>query len=328
MPERYEHSGNAAKTTLTNAVGTGDTSLIIASATGWPTGAVGKFWLVLDRGLATEEKVLALSRTGTTITVSARGADGTTAFAHAAGTTTVEHIFAATEADDASAHIMATTDRHGIGAASAVVGTQTAQTLINKTIDGASNTLTIPQSQVTNLVTDQATQNTRLDALEAGSSGGPTGAITAYAASAAPTGWLLCDGAAVSRSTFAALFAVIGTTYGAGDGSTTFNVPNLKGRVPVGLDAGQTEFDALAETGGAKTHTLVTAEMPSHAHDVTMLNGSQPQTIETVFPGSSGTSNRHMVAVGAGDWDAPATGGGGAHNNLQPYLTLRYIIKT
>ena len=80
----------------------------------------------------------------------------------------------------------------------------------------------------------------------------PTGAVSAFAGSAAPTGWLLCDGSDVSRTTYSDLFAVVGTTYGAGDGSTTFGLPNLEGRVPVGLDAGQTEFDALAETGGSK----------------------------------------------------------------------------
>jgi microcystin-dependent protein len=77
-----------------------------------------------------------------------------------------------------------------------------------------------------------------------------------FAGSTAPTGWLLCDGTAVSRTTYSDLFAITSTTYGVGDGSTTFNLPNLKGRVPVGLDTSQTEFDVLGETGGAKTHTL------------------------------------------------------------------------
>jgi len=87
------------------------------------------------------------------------------------------------------------------------------------------------------------------------------GAIVAYGGSAAPSGWLLCDGAAVSRTTFSALFAVCGTQFGAGDGSTTFNVPNLKGRVVVGIDAGQTEFDVRGETGGSKT-------LPNHLHTI------------------------------------------------------------
>jgi microcystin-dependent protein len=173
--------------------------------------------------------------------------------------------------------------------------------------------------------------------------GVPVGSVSAYAGSAAPSGWLLCDGAAVSRTTFAALFGVVGTTYGTGDGSTTFNVPNLKGRVPVGLDAGQTEFDALAEAGGEKVHTLSLAEMPVHAHNLT-------------DPGHAHTSSRHnhnvdvsveasfgtpVTAAGAtgGDFFTATTaagtgmgiqnaGSGAAHNNLQPYLTLNYIIRT
>jgi hypothetical protein len=81
------------------------------------------------------------------------------------------------------------------------------------------------------------------------------------------------DGAAVSRTTYSDLFALIGTTYGAGNGSTTFNVPNLKGRVPVGLDGSQTEFDALGEAGGEKAHVLTIGEMPAHTHPP---DGQQP----------------------------------------------------
>lgn len=83
----------------------------------------------------------------------------------------------------------------------------------------------------------------------------PTGTVADYAGAIAPAGWLLCDGAAVSRVTYATLFTLIGETYGAGDGVTTFNVPNAKGRVVVGLDGGDTDFDALGETRGAKTVT-------------------------------------------------------------------------
>lgn len=107
----------------------------------------------------------------------------------------------------------------------------------------------------------------QMNALEAATV--PTGAVTMYGASTAPTGWLLCDGTAVSRTTYAALFTAISTTYGVGNGSTTFNLPNLKGKVPVGRDSADTAFDVLGETGGAKTHTLTTSEMPSHTHTQT-----------------------------------------------------------
>ena len=95
----------------------------------------------------------------------------------------------------------------------------------------------------------------------------PAGVINMYGGSSAPTGWLLCDGSAVSRTTYSELFTAISTTYGSGDGSTTFNVPNLSGKVPVGKDSADTDFDTLGETGGSKTHTLTTAQLPSHTHN-------------------------------------------------------------
>ena len=146
----------------------------------------------------------------------------------------------------------------------------------------------------------------------------PTGGVMSYIAATAPTGWLLCDGAAVSRTTYADLFTVISTTYGAGNGSTTFNVPNLKGRVPVGLDSTQTEFDALAETGGAKTHTLTTNQIPSHSHNVQDVGGTASVAGGAFVEGITTASDR----------STDAAGGGQAHNNLQPYLVLNFIIKT
>ena len=149
-----------------------------------------------------------------------------------------------------------------------------------------------------------------------------TGSITIYAGSTAPTGYLLCDGSAVSRSTYSDLFDIIGTTYGTGDGSTTFNLPNLKGKVVVGQDSNDTDFDTLGETGGEKTHTLITEEIPSHSHDGL-------KNIQYVYTGSG--TNGAGVALNTGTNDARITtynaGGGQAHNNLQPYIVLNYIIK-
>lgn len=133
-----------------------------------------------------------------------------------------------------------------------------------------------------------------------------------------PTGWLLADGAPYSRTGYAALFAAIGTVYGSSDAST-FKVPNLKGRVPVGVNAGDTEFDALGETGGAKTHQLTLSEIPSHNHTIS----------SSVAVGTGGPYN--FIAGSAVDIAAiaaNANGGDGAHNNLQPYIALHYIIKT
>ena len=146
----------------------------------------------------------------------------------------------------------------------------------------------------------------------------PAGSISMYAGSTAPTGYLLCDGSAVSRTTYADLFTAIGTTYGTGDGSTTFNLPNLKGKVAVGLNSADTSFDTLGETGGAKTHTLTTTEMPSHTH-IQALGGNL-STVANV-PGGYVVGNANTSTT-------QATGGGGSHNNLQPYIVLNYIIKT
>jgi microcystin-dependent protein len=117
----------------------------------------------------------------------------------------------------------------------------------------------------------------------------PSGTVIQTARATAPTGYLLCDGSAVSRTTYSSLFDAIGTAYGAGDNSTTFNIPNLKGRIPVGFDSSQTEFDTLGETGGSKTHTLTTAEMPSHTHTGTTGNQSANHT----HSGTTSTSGNH-----------------------------------
>lgn len=147
----------------------------------------------------------------------------------------------------------------------------------------------------------------------------PIGAISEYAGATAPTNWLICDGSAISRTTYADLFNVIGTRYGTGDGSTTFNLPDLRGRVPVGLDSNDTDFNTLGNTGGEKKHTLTIAEMPSHQHkDAINVGGSQ--TLETVqYLG--GKSNAQYYV------NTSAVGGGQAHNIMQPYIVQNYIIK-
>lgn len=151
----------------------------------------------------------------------------------------------------------------------------------------------------------------------------PAGSIFAFTGASAPTGYLLADGAAVSRSTYATLFALFGTTYGAGDGSTTFNMPNLKGRIPVGIDSGQTEFDTRGETGGAKTHTLTSGEMPAHTH------GPGSGSFFVTYNSPSGSALTWAAGTGVSTPSTTgSTGGGGAHNNLQPYMALHYIIKT
>ena len=97
----------------------------------------------------------------------------------------------------------------------------------------------------------------------------PIGSVVEWFSNTIPTNWLSCNGQAVSRTEYAELFKILGTKYGSGDGSTTFNLPNIKGKVSVGLNVDDTDFNTLGKTGGEKTHTLTIAELASHTHTFT-----------------------------------------------------------
>jgi microcystin-dependent protein len=131
-------------------------------------------------------------------------------------------------------------------------------------------------------------------------------------------------GQAVSRTTYSGLFALLGTSYGAGDGTTTFNIPDYRGRTLVGHDASQTEFDVLGEAGGAKTHTLTTAEMPSHSHPT---NLAERAYVTREFTGTPPYGDITGATKFFGSQNAVAPQGGDAgHNNLQPYTVVKWII--
>jgi microcystin-dependent protein len=153
----------------------------------------------------------------------------------------------------------------------------------------------------------------------------PVGGLIMWSTATAPTGWLLCAGAAVSRSTYAALFAVIGTTFGVGDGSTTFNLPNYTNRMPYGTTIGATGGSADAVVV-SHTHTATVTD-PGHAHGISVQNSNASYDGGPTIPGSGQTYSTNSAVTGISV--ANSTAGVSATNaNLPPYLGINFIIKT
>lgn len=153
----------------------------------------------------------------------------------------------------------------------------------------------------------------------------PIGTILPFADDTIPSGYLLCDGSAVSRETYSILFSIIGTTYGSGDGSTTFNLPNLKGKVPIGLDSSDSDFDTLGETGGDKTQDLraligaVNGNIKSIGYQPAGVVPSQSYSMAITGSTVSVSNVSHSVKVVKSDGKASST--------IQPYTVVNYIIK-
>ena len=146
----------------------------------------------------------------------------------------------------------------------------------------------------------------------------PTGSITPFGTTTIPVGFLACNGAAVSRTTYAALYAVIGTTFGVGDGSTTFSLPDMDGRIPVGINTADSDFDAIGETGGEATHKLVIGEVPAHTH----LGGST-MPVSSV----SNSLSQYRLSTTPSATETYESGGNSAHENRPPFITLCYGIR-
>ena len=185
---------------------------------------------------------------------------------------------------------------------------------------------TITLTPYPGVVSNEGTKFTaaRMNNIENGIANGvvPTGCILPFCGNNAPQGWLLCDGSAINRTTYADLFAILGTNYGEGDNSTTFNLPDMRGKVAVGLNTNGA-FDALGKSVGEETHTLTVAEMPSHMHDM----ADNDAGYYTGWGDRAGWCQASVHGNG-GRFGTAYVGGNESHNNIQPSLVFNYIIKT
>ncbi len=186
----------------------------------------------------------------------------------------------------------------------------------------------------------------------------PAGSMFDFGGGSAPTGYLLCDGSAVSRATYSRLFSVLSTTWGVGDGSTTFNVPDMRGRCSIGAGTGSgLTARALAGSGGEENHALSEAELATHTHTNSASGSSGTESASHTHPeytntgaasagrsgmasvptpnvggneltyqntGTESASHTHTISVTVTN---NSTGSGTAHNTMQPYKVVTKIIK-
>jgi len=332
------YSGSALPTTLSTQMGSSDSTFTLLNTATWLTtdavlavsstsplgtpvanGVVGTansapFVVAVDYGTANEEKILCsgVNLTTNVVTVwtdgtrTGRGYDGTIAGTHATGVVCVP-VFSAIEADEANNVAAGTL---GIVAASGDLLVGNGAQSLSRLASGASNTVLVSNGS---------------GSLSWTAGINPTATILDYAGASAPGGYLLCNGAAVSRTTYSALYAVISTTYGAGDGSTTFNVPDLRGRVTAGVGSVGTNAQptlVLAASGGEQTHLLTGPESGIQAHTHAIGNESFTAGSTLNFQLFLGNATTASSTGTAGPTNATT-----AHNNMQPYLAVNKIIK-
>jgi len=339
---------------LTADASSSATQITLNNVTGLPS---PPYVLVINPDTVKEEAVLVTvdqaGVTSPTLKIQRAIETGATAQDHTTGHV-VKHMIVGSDLQLAHDHIDNTSAHDATGG---VVGLTKTQTLTNKTINLTSNTLTGTTAQFNTALSDADFATTAL--LEARV---PIGAVNMWVTGTAPSGWLLCQGQAVSRTTYSGLFSVLGTTYGAGDSSTTFNLPDLRGRVPMGAGTGRNVADSAdltARTLGAKvsdaeTVTLTSAQsgVPAHSHANT-VSGTFASTGHTHIVNADFTSGFHggnglyytegstiadygsvttsgpsaTASVSITNVNNTAANAAEAHTNVQPSTVINFIIK-
>ena len=371
---RRQYKGAAASTTILAGISLSSPTCELAANTGWPSSSGVPFYVVIDPGTSTEEKCSA-TISGTTLTLT-RGQDDTTAVAHSANAV-IYPVFSADEADEANLFASTMTTRgdlltmgSGPTVARLPIGSNSGYVLKTDGTDpswgqvaaagiasDAVTTAKILDSAVTSAKIADATIVQGDIALTLLKALCPVGTISAYAGATAPTGWILCNGTAVSAGTYPELNALCATT------------PDLRGRTVIGVGTGTysgATARALNDIGGAQTHALTEAELATHTHVNTLTNNTVTTNSITSTSHSHGIndSNTYWGENGTLDWtlangsnisfkryndfdrtsDAASVdhthtivsnvtisnvpiGSGTAHNNMQPFYALNYIIK-
>ena len=334
-----QYSGAGLATTLTTSLSATSTTIGVANASTW-TNAVNRaslvgtsgtyFTIIIDYGTVNEEKIQCSGLTNTSITVDTggRGLDSTgpsagVGLAHTTGAS-VMLCLSATEMAEINGTIQAT-----VGNVAAIGD------LIQG--NGVNSFGRLPAGAAGTALTSNGSGL----ALSWSTIATPSGALLDYAGGTVPSGFLACDGTAVSRSTYAALFAAIGTNWGAGNGTTTFNVPDLRGRATIGAGTGTGRTArTLAVVSGTETVTLTSAQsgMPSHNH-----TDSGHSHVQTGYYGGIGSGS----GFGLGTLASPSSAGStfsntnnasanisytsadasSAHDNMQPSAVVTKIIK-
>lgn len=326
---------NNASATLATSINSSATSIVVTAGQGalFPILSAGDvFFATLVDSSNNLEIIKVTARASDTFTA-VRGQDGTNARSYTAGDRVELRPVAA--ALDSFAQLASNQTMSG---ANTFSGNNTHSG--NNTFSGTNNftgvaTLASPVMTGTPTAPTAAagTNNTQVATTAfVQVNGSPTGSVTMWPAVTLPSGWLACNGQAVSRTTYAALFAIIGTTFGAGDGASTFNLPNYNNRMPIGAG----DLYALAATGGNKdavvvehNHTATSSTYdPGHNHSINLIPyfgtlGSQVHgAIQSGATTGSAVTNIQVTTTIAN------TGESGTNKNLPPYFAINYIIKS